>query len=354
MIRNRIRTTNGSSLAVEQAGRHERPLQRKRKLGRIVYLLLVIGFLAYLVVTLTGHLFILKASGIVTSDRFVVGAAYTARVLETDVAPGSPVREGDVIARLESTEVLTSLAQLAQNTALIEERRQAAINRQKVVESLIPIAERRFEAAQNGVTRLDRSTSGNAISQTYISSVLSEAFAAERDLMTLRTEAGSVLEQLAVINDHLAEVTTAMSNTKSAYADGVVRAPHDGTVSAHVASPGQVLTVGEPVLELLNGETFVLAYLSRGRVYDVVPGNHVIITDGVRTVDGVVDRVDVVADSLPPEFRTTFGIQERQQIMRVKPNEPLSFPYLSRVTVASPWSLTHLSARLFGLFDGRF
>lgn len=354
MIRNRIRQPAAANFAIDRSAREQTPRQRTRRFGRFVYLILVLSFIIYLIVTVTGHLFILNGSGLVSSDRFVVGAAYTSRVIETQVAPGSAVQEGDVIARLESTEVLTALAQLAQNTALIEERRQEILKRQNIVQSLLPIAQRRLDTAQQGVDRLDLDPTGGLTSQAYRSSVMAEAFAAERDLVTLSTEAQSSIEELASIEASLAEIDTAMSNTRNAYADGVVRAPHDGTVSANVAVSGQVLTVGEPVLEILNGEAFILAYLPNGRLYEVLPGHRVIITDGVRVVEGVVERVDVVADNLPSEFRTAFGIQERQQIMRVVPTEPMPFPYLSRVTVASPWSLSHLWARAMSLLAGNF
>lgn len=352
MIRSRLHpafagSPQPSPATVPQA-RFGPPRQRVRRLGRFVYLALVIGFALYIISTLTGHLVVLNASGLVTSDRFVVGAAYTARVVETNVAPGGAVNEGEVIARLESTEVLSTMAQLAQNNALIEGRRQAVIKRQQVVEALIPVARRRLDTAQNGEVRLARDTTGETVSQTYRSTVLTEAFEAERDLATLESEAASMQTELATIDANLAEVQSAIEKTRQSYADGVVTAPVNGTVSATVASPGQVLRAGEPVMELMNGNQFVLAYLANGRLYDVLPGERVVMTDGVRTVSGRVERVDVVADNLPSDFRTTFGLHERQQVMRVVSDEELPFPYLSRVSVVSPWSLTHLLSRIKG------
>lgn len=352
MIRDRLRPAfaGGPAPAAATAppARFRPPRQRARRLGRMIYLVSVIGFAFYLISTLTGHLIVLNVSGLVTSDRFIVGAAYTARVVETNVAPGDTVRKGDVIARLESTEVLSSIAQLAQNNALIEGRRQGIIKRQQVVEALIPVARRRLETAKEGEARLARDPTGDMTSQGYRSQVLSEAFAAERDLATLESEAASTGGELATIDANVTEVHAAIDKTRQSYADGVIVAPVDGTVSAAVASQVQVLTAGEPVMELLNGETFVLAYLANGRLYDVLPGQRVVITDGVRTLGGRVERIDVVADNLPSDFRSTFGVHERQQVMRVVSDEPMPFPYLSRVSVVSPWSLSHLIARVKG------
>ena len=55
-----------------------------------------------------------------------------------------------------------------------------------------------------------------------------------------------------------------------------------------------------------------------------------------------MERIDIVADSLPVEFRTAFGAYERQQVMRVTMDAEMPFPYLSRVSVVSPWSPTHV------------
>jgi multidrug resistance efflux pump len=324
--------------------------RRTRRVGRTLYLLFVLGFAIYLLSALTGHLLVLNASGLVTSDRFVIGAAYTARVVETRVAPGDKVRAGQVIARLESTEVLTSLAQLAQNMGLVEERRQSILNRRDVIAALMPVAERRLTTAKQGEMKLERDPDGLVTPQRYRSEVRQEAFEAERDLLTLRTEARSITSELVVVDVNIAEIRSAVDKMRQAYADGVVVATVDGTVSTTVASPGQVLNAGEPVLELLSGPTYVLAYLSNGRLYDVMPGENVVLTNGVRTIDARVERVDAVADNLPAEFRTTFGLQERQQIMRVSSQDEIPFPYLSRIRVISPWSLTYFLSQVKGTF----
>lgn len=88
----------------------------------------------------------------------------------------------------------------------------------------------------------------------------------------------------------------------------------------------------------------MLAYLPNGRLYDVRPGEPVIITDGVRSVEASVEKVDVVADNLPADFRSAFGVRERQQVMRITAKSSLPFPYLSHVSVVSRWSISHFFA----------
>lgn len=51
-------------------------------------------------------------------------------------------KAGDVVARMDSTEVLSTIAQLSQNAALIDANRQATLKRQAIVGSLIPVARR--------------------------------------------------------------------------------------------------------------------------------------------------------------------------------------------------------------------
>jgi multidrug resistance efflux pump len=349
MIRGRLRPGFSEMQSTPAAATYRPPRRMTRRIGRFVYLVLVLGFAFYLLTTLVGNLLVLNADGLVTSDRFVVGAAYTARVEETHVAPGDTVSAGDVIARLESTDVLSTIAQLSQNAALMEARRNAMAKRRTVVKALIPVARRRLKAAKDGEGRLSHDPGGDVTSQAYRSSVLIEAFEAERELVTLESEALSVEAELASLDASLSEVQSAINKTQQSYADGIVAAPVDGTVGATVASPGRVLTAGEPVMELLTGSQYVLAYLPSGRLYEVFPGDLVVLTDGVRTLDARVERLDAVADNLPDDFRTTFGAHERQQVMRVVSQDALPFPYLTRVSVVAPWSLTHFTSWIKGV-----
>lgn len=339
-----IRSTFRTPIAPEPA--NPPPPRSARSVGRIIYLMLVVGFALYVVLRLVGHLIVIDAVGLVTSDRFVIGAAYTAKVVQVKVSPGERVHAGQNIARLESTEVLASLAQLTQNLAVLEAQREAIIKRQRVVESIIPVAERRLAVAREGEKRLEYDTGRGAVTQNYRSAVLADAFEAERDLATLKSEHTSSQVELARISNNLEAVRNAIEATRRSYAEGALSAPVSGTVSTQVASPGEVLTAGEPVMELLSGGAYVLAYLANGRLYSVSPGDRVILTDGVKTADARIERVDSVADNLPIEFRTAFGANERQEIMRVRTENGMPFPYLSRVKVVSPWSFAHLFSKL--------
>lgn len=345
MIRSNFRktvTTPSSTVRVPP----QRQKRHARSVGRFVYLVLVLAFGTYLLGRLMGHLVVLNAVGLVASDRFVVGAAYTARVVDVHVNPGDTVRAGQVMARLESPDVLATLAQLVQNLALIEAQHESLIKRQRVIESIIPVAKRRLAVARDGEKRLGHDAGRGMATQMYRSTILTEAFEAERDLATLQSELTSSELELKRISANLNDVRSAIEATKTSYAHGIITATVDGTVSATVASPGQVLTAGEPVMELLNGTPYVLAYLANGRLYNVKQGDRVILTDGVRTTSGHVNRLDMVTDNLPIDFRTAFGAPERRQVMRVEVDGSMPFPYLSRVTVVSPWSFGHVFATI--------
>src|SRR5687768_12938824 len=79
----------------------ERSLRTTRRFGRVIYLGIVLALFLYLASIFVGPLLFLRADGMVTSDRFVVGAAYTARVIRVDIKPGDRVIKGQPLLALD-------------------------------------------------------------------------------------------------------------------------------------------------------------------------------------------------------------------------------------------------------------
>lgn len=319
-----------------------------RQFGRLVYL--VLGLFTYLTWIFIGPVLFLRSDGIVTSDRFVVGAAYTASVIEVDVRPGDTVREGQRLLTLESLEVLRSLADLTQNVATLRTREQQLEGRRRTAETLLPIAGKRLRQAQEATKAVTRADAQGAATFTFQAQVTREAFEAEREKVSLETEMETLESELRGVRHSIEELRGVLDRTRRSYSDGEVTALGSGTVGPKVPSPGQVVQTGDALLEVMTGAPYVLSYLPAGRLYEVAAGDEVVVTDGVRIAKGRIERIDAVADNLPPEFRTAFGYLERQQVMRIALLEGTSFPYLSRVEVVSPWGLSHL----FALVKGRF
>jgi multidrug resistance efflux pump len=338
MIRNPLRARVPSNAGQERGV--------TRRFGRAVYLILTVFFFMYLASTFAGPILSLQSDGIVTSDRFIVGAAYTAEIVAVDVRQGQNVVKGQRLLTLESFDIINSIAQLIQNLASLRAREQQLVGRMETAGTLLPIAAKRLQEATDTSRAVDRADASGAATFTFRSAVMREAYEAEREKASLSAEIDAVQNELRGIRNSISELESVLNRTRQSYSDGHVAARSSGIVGTKVPFPGQVVRAGDALLEVMTGSSYVLSYLPSGRLYEVAPGERVIITDGVRIVEGRIERIDAVADDLPPEFRSAFGKLERRQVMRISIREHPAFPYLSLVRAVRPWGTSHLFALL--------
>jgi multidrug resistance efflux pump len=97
-----------------------------------------------------------------------------------------------------------------------------------------------------------------------------------------------------------------------------MRAPIDGIVTHRSVDKGAVVRAGEPLLELVGEQRFILAYLPTGGLYHVAVGDRVKIKSGLHSAEGIITKVEAFAAALPREFQRAFAPVERQQVLRVE------------------------------------
>ena len=117
---------------------------QKRKqasnIGRRVYLAILVLFALSMGNYMWGDFFILRGNGLVLRDQAVVAATFVARVSDVLVKEGQSVHKGDVLMKLESTEVLERLANLSIRGAELSQRAAELQLRSQVVMQLLPLA----------------------------------------------------------------------------------------------------------------------------------------------------------------------------------------------------------------------
>lgn len=156
--------------------------------------------------------------------RGSVAALEDGRVLEVTVREGATVKEGDVIARIDSRRLAAQKGEL-----------EAAYG---TAEALI--AQREAELRQANLD-MERSTSlirNNAISQQQFERAETELTIAKAKLETDRRRLDEIRRQLELINVRLA--------------DTEVHAPYDGQVISRHTEPGEWIRAGEPFVTLVS------------------------------------------------------------------------------------------------------
>ncbi len=158
---------------------------------------------------------VLNASGYVTARRqATVSSKFTGKVSEVLIEEGMEVREGQVLARLDVSNLAAALglseAGLAAAKTALEETR-------------VRLAE-----AELDLRRTER--------------LVADAVASRSDLDRDRAEVDSLAARLARQRDEVTVAERRVAVERQALADAVIRAPFDGIVVAKNAQPGEMIS----------------------------------------------------------------------------------------------------------------
>ncbi len=158
---------------------------------------------------------VLNASGYVTARRqATVSSKVTARVLEVLIEEGMAVKEGQVLARLDTTNVDASLG-LA--------RAELAAVKTALEETKVQLAE-----ANLNLNRTNALVKDEVVSQAELDRVQASVDVIEARIVRQREEASVAESRIAVWQQQLE--------------DTIIRAPFDGVVTTKNAQPGEMIS----------------------------------------------------------------------------------------------------------------
>lgn len=175
------------------------------------------------------------APRIETALSFRVGGKLTARLVEV----GQPVRVGQVLARLDGTDLALGAASAAAQSAA--SRGQAAAAGRQVA-----AAEAEAWRSRQDEQRLRALLPQGFVSKQRYEESLARANAAAAQLSAARAEADAARSQTAALRS-----VEGQASNQAAY--GVLVADADGVITAVHAQPGQVVAAGQPVFQLARG-----------------------------------------------------------------------------------------------------
>ncbi|PSC06091.1 hypothetical protein SLNSH_04600 [Alsobacter soli] len=316
--------------------------RQSQSLARRIYLGALVAGAGWIAYSVAGPLLLLAADGLVMQDREVVGAEYTAQVVSVSVKPGDRVAQGQPIASVVSTQMLDLVSDLETRLAQSQTRRLQIEARLGAIQSTLPSAERRAQDAEAAWSVVDKAGQKGFSTVTRRAELAHERYEAAREEASLRAERSSLVAELDTLAANRERLTAALDKARTAYRDGIIVAPVDGTVGARVASPGSVLRPGEAVADLHHGRKFVVAYVPTNRLYAIHRGDAVVVSDGATRREGRVERIEGLTDTLPGEFQPNFAAIERRQVIRVGLEDGTVFPLQAKITVSTPLAPANL------------
>jgi len=193
-------------------------------------------------VTVTGTL--------AADEEVVAGFKVAGRVSEIAVDLGSPVRKGQLLARLDPTDFRLRMEQA--EAALRQVRAGLGLPRDGSDESVDPektalVREARavFEEARLSRDRTARLSEKNLIAR-------SEVDASQSRLLVAESRYQAALEEIRNRQELLAERSSSLALARQQLSDAVLSAPIDGAVRERRASVGEYLAAGAPVFGLVR------------------------------------------------------------------------------------------------------
>ncbi len=301
--------------------------------GRRFYLCILTALALFALNWAIGDTFLLRADGLVIADRSVEAATYAARVSRVFVQEGQHVKSGDLLVELQSADMLRDIAQVSAQNADLAERELQLRSRALTVDRLLPLAQRLAQESKHVVGNLDSISNTGLVSSQRLDQALGSEYEAASRLTGLRTESALLTSELPLIISLRERSAASLHQLETFYDDGRIRAEHDGIIGAHVPSPGQVVKVGDELLQVYSGDKRVLAYLPDAYLFSLHPGDRVELEGRQGWADGVVDSLLTVADALPPEFQNTFRPRDRSQLLRIRLSSAENFVVSQKVQV---------------------
>jgi multidrug resistance efflux pump len=317
-------------------------VRASQSLARKLYLLILMGAGFWIAYITFGPMLFMEADGMVVQNRQAVMLPYSAQIVSIGVHPGDHVREGEPIGVVISRQMLDITSDLLSRKAQFDSREEQIKSRVAAIAAILPSAEQRVKQAEFAGERSQRASAAGYMTNAEAMLTMRERFEARNEFSSLSSERAGLMSEWTALKENRARVTDMLDKTESAYHDGVIASPVDGTVGPKVVNPGTVLAGGDSLADVLYGTEYVLAYLPTNRFYGAEPEQRVVITDGVNRQSGRIQTISAIADQLPPEFQSNLRSVERQQLVRIALDRKSVFPLLSKVQVTSPASPANL------------
>jgi len=295
---------------------------------RWIYLLLLLGAAAWGIDRAFGHLFYLRADGLVIAKATASATEYTARIDTVLVKRGEVVSEGQLLAQIDSQELRERMGALTVRANRDRSELAQLRGQIKTARALLSAAEKRHESAEKRQQAVERLRADGLLTDVQLSAALNDAYRALDDLQTLRANLVSLEERIAEIDEAIRTAEDLSTSMRIQYDSGHVSAPIAGIVGDVHVSRGDVVRPGEPLLQIYSEPRYVIAFLPNGALYNLAPGDPVRIRCGFAAIPGRIASIEAVAPELPKEFQKTFQPLQRQQLAYVVFERPQDAPPL--------------------------
>jgi HlyD family secretion protein len=294
-------------------------MQRKRA-AAVLAAVVVLAVVAWLVFGRggDGEADGLEAAGTVEATTADLGFKLPGRIAAVVPAVGAGVAVGDVLARLEVSELeaqrAAADAQIATARAQLEELERGARPEERAqLRAALDGAQQVVEDAERDLQRAERLEAAGAVSRQTLDKArtaheVAVTQARQAQAQYSAVERGVRAERIAAGRAQVAAARAARAQVDATIANAVVAAPFAGVVTIRHREPGEVVAAGQPVLTVMNpADRWVRIYVREDRIGQVALGQPARITSDShpdRTFEGHVVHIASEAEFTPRNVQT--------------------------------------------------
>lgn len=267
-----------------------------------------------------------SGNGRIEAEEVHVASKRAGRVISVEVDEGDTVEEGQILARLDSSELEASLAsaegRIEQAKQSVGEARALSAQRKAELtfaESELKRAQALYEKGHVTKVRIDQRKAGHDAAKAALEAANAGLARTEHSVDTAEADARRIRTQLD---------------------DLIIKAPRSGRVQYRLMEPGEVVSSGGRIVTLLDlTDVYMTIFLPTRQVGRLLIGSDArIILDAVPqyVIPAIVSFVDPQAQFTPREVETR---TERERLMfrvKVKINPDLLKRYAQAVKTGLP------------------
>ncbi|MBB4094222.1 HlyD family secretion protein [Brucella pecoris] len=297
---------------------------------------------------------IAKGNGRIEAVEIDISTKSPGRIREILADEGDFVQENDILARMDTDQLESQRkqaeAQLRRAEIGIETARSLVTQREAertAAEATVAQREAQLDAAQRRLARSQQLTQSRTVSQQVLDDDRATAQGAEAAVGAAKAQLAATEAAIGAAKAQVVDAEASVEAAKAAIAsieadinDATLRAPKPGRVQYRVAQPGEVLSAGGRVLNLVDVSdvymTFFLPTAQAGRVAMGADARIVLDAAPQYVIPAKISFVADVAQFTPKTVETE---EERQKLMfRVKAKIPqeLLQKYIQQVKTGLP------------------
>lgn len=297
---------------------------------------------------------IASGNGRVEAVEIDISTKSPGRIREILADEGAFVKEGDVLARMDTVQLESqrrqSEAELRRAEIAIDTANSLVTQREAehvAAQATIAQREAQLDAAERRLARSQALSQSRTVSEQVLDD---DRATAEGAKATVSAAKAQLAASEAAINAAKAQVVDAQASVEAAKAaiasveadidDATLRAPKAGRVQYRVAQPGEVLSAGGRVLNLVDlGDVYMTFFLPTAQAGRVAMGAEARIVLDAAPQYVIPASISFVADVAQFTPKTVETEEERQKLMfRIKAKVPqeLLQKYIQQVKTGLP------------------